>query len=247
MARIVPIRRNAQPTELGLRAMSRVPQLTDRWNLAWERKYAETGDATEAARYADEITGRRGNPFGTSFVEGIGTGTGLAIAAGVAGPFVVRRVRGALKKVGLKNPSREVVHYDGVEVHWQGNFAAWASDWPALYEMARRGEHGLRLDFGGPSTYGDVQVRKNPDEVDWYESGYVIGEQDRRSADAGLYIDPMDESTRRFEGMNSVAEQYHGYRKTEAARAKRRGPFMKGYYRAYGRHPRHPKSRRTRI
>jgi hypothetical protein len=101
------------------------------------------------------------NPFTESLVSGVGTGTGLAIAAGVAGPAIVRRLQGAARKTGLiSNP--EIFQYDGVEVHWEGNFAAWASDWRRLYEMARRGERGLWLDYGGPSAYGDVQVRRWP-------------------------------------------------------------------------------------
>ena len=34
----------------------------------------------------------------------------------------------------------------------------WASDWTALYAMARRGESGLRLEHLGPACFGDVLV-----------------------------------------------------------------------------------------
>lgn len=161
-------------------------QPRDKWSLAYEAHLRRFGSPEAAREWADQAVRR--NPFTESLVGGIGTGTGLAIAAGVAGPAIVRRLKGAARKTGLLS---------------------------------------------------------NPEAIDWYEGGYSVGQQDRQAADAGLYIDPMVEMGRRFEYMNSVAEQYHGYRPSQ--RSKRRNLFEKGYLRAYGRSARHPKSQRRRT
>jgi len=84
--------------------------------LSWHKTKAE---AIQAARdyYKDkpELTATIRNPFLESVVEGLATGTGITLGAGMVAPLVAKRVQRALKGVkgvvdkgkGNKNPSSD--------------------------------------------------------------------------------------------------------------------------------------------
>ncbi len=230
----------------------------DKWSLAWEAHYAKYGTQAGAREYADKVAGKKGNPrrqwkepvisinevtlsetldeihpwtvhsswvdpvdfrtkhealqyisrefgdvrveedllpgkgnpFMSELISGVGTGTGLAISAALAGPLLVKRMKGAARELGL----------------------------------VKRG---------------------NPTKFDWYEFGFASGESDRRAGDAGLNVDPMTELDKQFDFTYQTAHQYHGFPERKKVKAKQ--IFQRGYYQAYSRRPRHPRSKRGSV
>lgn len=90
------------------------------------RKYPRTsGWGLEEYDYGQFVSGgERVNPFMESLVQGMGTGAGMAMAAGVLAPLIVDRVSGIARKAGLikgkGNPKRLTDRFMNEHIHMPG-------------------------------------------------------------------------------------------------------------------------------
>ncbi len=53
-----------------------------------------------------------GNPFMSELISGVGTGTGLAISAALAGPLLIKRMKGAARELGLVKRGNPTDYFD---------------------------------------------------------------------------------------------------------------------------------------